>query len=565
MRKPLPVGVDDFEKIRSKGYYYVDKTLLIKELLDKKGEVNLFTRPRRFGKTLTLSMLRYFFENTGDAAENQAKETLFDGLRITEQGEAYTRAMSGYPVISITLKSSKQPTWELAYGCLKEAIGEEYLRHRNVMDSLVTPEQKRRYEDAMNLRGSRQDFVTSLRFLSDSLFQHFGKKVIILIDEYDVPLENSYFSGFYDEMVGFIRSLLESALKTNPYLEFAVITGCLRIAKESIFTGLNNIEMISVLNPSYDEYFGFTQKEVDEILEYYDLTEKRELIRQWYDGYRFGNTEVYNPWSVMNFVKLLTVSLDAFPSPYWANTSSNSIVRTLIERADISVKSELEELLAGGVIEKPVHEDITYDSVYDSEDNLWNFLFFTGYLKMVARRLEQENQYITMSIPNLEVRYIYNTMITNWFRDTIKAKDLSNLYRAVQEGDVEVFEHELSGLLKESISYMDAGEAFYHGFLLGVLGNMGDCLVKSNRESGNGRLDIMIKNLDDRKMPIVMELKVSETFKGLDAACDRAIEQIEEKEYDSWAPEDGYTEVLDYGIAFFRKRCKVKAKRRTFS
>ena len=564
MLKPLPVGVDDFEKIRSKGYYYVDKTLLVKELLDKKGEVNLFTRPRRFGKTLTLSMLRYFFEDTGNTEENKAKESLFDGLQIMEQGEAYTQAMSGHPVISLTLKSSKQPTWELAYGCLKEAIGEEYLRHRHVMDSLNTSEQKRRYEDVMNLRGSRQDFVTSLRFLSDSLFQHSGKTVIILIDEYDVPLENSYFSGFYDEMVGFIRSLLESALKTNPYLEFAVVTGCLRIAKESIFTGLNNIEMISVLNPSYDEYFGFTQKEVDEILRYYNLTEKREQIREWYDGYRFGDAEVYNPWSVMNFVKALTVSLDAFPSPYWANTSSNSIVRKLIENADISVKSELEELLAGGVIEKPVHEDITYDSVYDSEDNLWNFLFFTGYLKFVSRRLEQENQYITMGIPNLEVRYIYNTMITNWFRERIKSKDLSSMYQAIQDGNVEVFERELSGLLKESISYMDAKEVFYHGFLLGVLGNMGDCLVKSNRESGNGRLDIMIKNLDDGKAPIVMELKVSESFKSLDAACDKAIQQIEEKEYDAWAVEEGYPEVINYGIAFFRKRCKIKMKRRNF-
>lgn len=353
-------------------------------------------------------------------------------------------------------------------------------------------------------------------------------------------------------------------MKTNPYLELAVVTGCLRIAKESIFTGLNNMEMISVLNPSYGEYFGFTQKEVDEILGYYNLTEKREQIREWYDGYRFGDVSVYNPWSVMNFVKALTVSLDAFPSPYWANTSSNSIVRNLIENADISVKSELEDLLAGGVIEKPVHEDITYDSVYDSEDNLWNFLFFTGYLKLVSRRMEQENQYITMGIPNLEVRYIYNTMITNWFRERIKSKDLSSMYRAIQDGNVEVFERELSGLLKESISYMDAKEVFYHGFLLGVLGNMGDCLVKSNRESGNGRLDIMIKNIDDGKAPVIMELKVSESFKALDAACDKAIQQIEEMEYDSWVPEEGYTEVLDYGIAFFRKRCKIKMKRRKF-
>lgn len=564
MMKPLPVGVDNFEKIISKGYYYVDKTLFIKELLDKKGEVNLFTRPRRFGKTLTLSMLRCFFEDTGEAVSNRENQALFEGLQIMEQGEAYTQEMCSYPVINLSLKSSKQPNWELAYGCLKEAISEEYLRHHNVMDSLDTPEQKRRYEDVMNLRGSRQDFSTSIWFLSKCLYLHYGKKVIILIDEYDVPLENSYFSGFYDEMIGFIRSIFESALKTNPYLEFAVITGCLRITKESIFTGLNNLTMISILNPAYSEYFGFTQNEINHMLEYYGLSGQRGRIESWYNGYLFGGTKVYNPWSVSNYIKVLTAAPDELPAPYWANTSSNSIVRRLIENADPSVKDELEVLLAGGTIEKPVHEEITYDSVYDSEDNLWNFLFFTGYLKLISRRLEGENRYITMGIPNLEVKYIYSNMIKNWFTGKIKSKDLSSMYQAMQDGNAEVFENELSRLLKESISYMDAKEAFYHGFLLGVLGNMSDYIVRSNRESGNGRLDIVVKNLDDSKPPIIMEIKVAETFKGLEAACDKAIKQIIDMEYDSWAPEDGYTEVLDYGIAFFRKRCKIKVLRRQF-
>ncbi|XBX10762.1 AAA family ATPase (plasmid) [Enterocloster clostridioformis] len=564
MMRPLPVGVDDFEKIRSKGYYYVDKTLFIKELLDKKGEVNLFTRPRRFGKTLTLSMVRHFFEDTGEAVDNKRNQALFEGLQIMEQGAPYTQEMCSYPVINLSLKSSKQPTWELAYGCLKEAIGEEYLRHRNVMGALDTPEQKRRYEDVMNLRGSRQDFSTSIWFLSKSLYQHYGKKVIILIDEYDVPLENSYFSGFYDEMIGFIRSILESALKTNPYLEFAVISGCLRITKESIFTGLNNLEIISILNPTYSEYFGFTQKEIDKMLEYYGLSEQRGRIEAWYNGYLFGSIKVYNPWSVANYIKVLTADPEELPSPYWANTSSNSIVRRLIENADPSVKGELEVLLAGGTIEKPVHEEITYDSVYDSEDNLWNFLFFTGYLKLISRRLEGENRYITMGIPNLEVKYIYTNMIENWFAEKIKSRDLSSMYRSIQDGNAEAFEGELSRLLKESISYMDAKEAFYHGFLLGVLGNMSDYIVKSNRESGNGRLDIVIKSLDDSKPPVIMEIKVAETFKGLETACDKAIKQIEDKEYDSWVPEDGYTEVLNYGIAFFRKRCKIKVQRRQF-
>ena len=564
MAKPLPVGVDDFGKIISKGYYYVDKTLFIKELLDKKGEVNLFMRPRRFGKTLTLSMIRYFFEDTGETGKNQANQALFKGLQIMEQGERYLQEMCGYPVVNLSLKSAKQPNWELAYGSLKEAIGEEYLRHRNVVESLDTPEQRRRYEDVMNLRGSRQDFISSIWFLSKSLYQHYGKKVIILIDEYDVPLENAFFSGFYDEMIGFIRSIFESALKTNPYLEFAVITGCLRITKESIFTGLNNLKMISILNPTYSEYFGFTQKEINEILECYGLLEQCSRIEAWYNGYLFGGTKVYNPWSVMNYIEVLFADPNELPSPYWANTSSNSIVRHLIENADPSVKSELEVLLAGGTIEKAVHEEITYDSVYDSEDNLWNFLFFTGYLKLISRRLEGENRYITMGIPNLEVKYIYSNMIENWFVEKMKSRDLSPMYQAMQDGNAEVFENELTELLQESISYMDAKEAFYHGFLLGVLSNMSNYVIKSNRESGNGRLDIVVRSLDIKKAPIIMEIKVSETFKDMGAACDRAIQQIVDMKYDSWVQEDGYTEVLDYGIAFFRKRCKIKLTRRQF-
>ena len=467
-------------------------------------------------------------------------------------------------MISLSFKSSKQPNWELAYGCLKEEIGREYLKHRAVLASLELPEQRRRYEDIMNLRGSRQDFITSIRFLSDCLYLHWKKKVVILIDEYDVPLENSYFAGFYDEMMGFIRSIFESALKTNPCLEFAVITGCLRITKESIFTGLNNLEMNSILSRSYDEYFGFTQKEVNQMLHYYGLDDKQDLIKEWYDGYLFGDTEVYNPWSVANYVKALTAAADEMPAPYWANTSSNSIVRSLVERADVSVKEELEVLLSDGQIEKPIHEEITYDSVYDSEDNLWNFLFFTGYLKQVSRKMEHEIQYLTMAVPNLEVKYIYNNTITKWFRDEIKEKDLSFMYRAMQEGDAGRFQLELSGLLQESISYMDTKEAFYHGFLLGVLGNMSDYIVKSNRESGNGRLDIVVLSRDVLKTPVIMELKVSETYKGMEAACDAAIKQIEERRYDSWLPEEGYTEVLNYGIAFFRKQCRVKVQRKSF-
>lgn len=308
----------------------------------------------------------------------------------------------------------------------------------------------------------------------------YGKKVIILIDEYDVPLENAWFKGFYTEMADFLRSLFESALKTNPCLEFAVVTGCLRITLESIFTGLNNLEMISILNRSYGEFFGFVQEEVDEILHYYGLTAVRERSREWYNGYLFGNSQVYNPWSVMNYVKALTVDPNELPAPYWANTSANNIVKSLVEKADILVKKELEDLLAGGTIEKPIHEDITYNSVYNSDDNLWNFLFFTGYLRQISRRLDKVTQYVTMGIPNLEVEYIYQDTISSWFKEEIRERDLTVMYRAIQEGD----------------------------------------------------------------------------------ACGRALRQIREKEYDSWLPEEGYTEVWNYGIAFFRKQCKIQAEHR---
>lgn len=563
--KPLPVGVDDFKDLILNNYYYVDKTLFIKDLLDLKGKVNLFTRPRRFGKTLGISTVQYYFENTGDVEGNKENRSLFNGLQIMAQGERYTREMNRYPVISLSLKSSKQPDWELSYGCLIEEIGREYLRHCNIIESLQTEEQRRRYYDIMNSRGSRQDYVTSVRFLSDCLYRYWNQKVIILIDEYDVPLENSYFAGFYEKMIDFIRSVFESAFKTNPGLEFAVVTGCLRISRESIFTGLNNLEMISIMNHSYSGFFGFVQEEIDDMLRYYGLMEKREKIKDWYNGYLFGDSLVYNPWSVTNYVKALTVAPDEMPAPYWANTSSNNIVKGLVERADLSVKGELEVLLGGGSIEKPVHEDITYDTVYDSDENLWNFLFFTGYLKQISRSMNQVTQYVIMALPNREVEYIYRTSIVKWFRDEIKERDLSSMYQAMQNGDAVLFENELLKLLKISISYMDTKEAFYHGFMLGILANMKDYLVKSNREGGSGRSDIVIRSLNVCQAPMVVELKVSDTYKGMEAACDKALAQIREKEYASWLPEEGYTEVLNYGISFYRKQCKIKVERQVLS
>lgn len=556
--QPLPIGIDDFEKIITDNYYYVDKTLLIKELLDKKSEVTLFMRPRRFGKTLNMSMLRNFFENTGDQELNKKKAGLFAGTKIMDQGNDYLCHMNAYPTITLTLKSMKQPTWELAYDCIKDEIRKEFKRHRSVMKSLDLEEDKRRYNAIMNLKGRDHDYVTALQFLADCLYQEYQKPVVILIDEYDVPLENAYFTGFYEEMVSLIRSLLESALKTNEHLAFAIITGCLRITKESIFTGLNNLEMISILEVSYDEYFGFTQCEIDEMLKHYHLEQHRTVLKKWYDGYLFGKTEVYNPWSVTNYIKSLCIDSEAFPSPYWANTSSNQIIHTLVKRASASVKGELETLLLGNSIEKVIHEDITYDSVYDSDNNLWNFLFFTGYLKQLTQRLDGRNRMVTMTIPNEEVAYIYENTITNWFQEQIQERDLSTVYQAMLHGDAECFQTELSRLLQESISYMDGKENFYHGFLLGVLSNMQNYLTKSNRETGNGRLDIAVRSLDVLQAPVILELKVADSFKGMEYCCQKALTQIQEKRYDDWIPEEGYTEAWLYGIAFFRKQCMIR-------
>ena len=561
MKDALPIGIDDFKKLREEQYYYVDKSLLIKELLDLKGEVNSFTRPRRFGKSLNISMVKYFFEDTGNEEQNLKNRDLFEGLRIMKAGESYLCEMGSYPVISLSLKSAKQPDYKMAFGCIKEELAIEFRRHESVLSSLSGADAQK-YRKIMNGKGDLQDYITAIKFLSGCLARVYEKKVIILIDEYDVPLENAWLAGFYDEMIDFIRSLFESALKTNVDLKFAVITGCLRITRESIFTGLNNLEVISILNEAYGEYFGFVQEEVDELLQYYGRTSQKEIMKKWYDGYLFGTSEVYNPWSVINYVKNVYLNEQAFPSPYWANTSSNSIVKSLIERADAKVKQEIEELMAGSVIEKPVHEEITYADIYESEDNLWNFLFFTGYLKQVGRRLEGRYQYLTLKIPNEETMYIYENTITGWFRDKIRVRDLSVMYQAMLCDDGKTFQKELSGLLRESISYMDNGENFYHGFLLGILGNLKDYLVKSNREAGNGRYDILIRSLDVEQVPVVLELKLSETFKGMENAADAALAQIEEKDYDGWLVEEGYTEVIRYGIAFYKKQCRVKSARR---
>ena len=562
--KPLPIGIDNFEMLITRGYYFIDKTLLIKDLLDNKAAVNLFTRPRRFGKTLNMSMLQYFFEDernwyTGEKKDNSA---LFDNLNIMNAGEKYKAEMGKYPVINLSLKSAKQGSLDLALKCLTEEIANEFDRHKFILKSDDLKDQK---EEFMKIASKNDDiaiYTTSLRFLSECLEKYYGKKAIILIDEYDVPLENSFFRGFYEEMTDFIRSLFESALKTNPHLEFAVLTGCLRISKESIFTGLNNLEIISILNKSYDEYFGFTNKEIKKICKDYDMENKYEAIKEWYNGYTFGNANIYNPWSVVRFIKDLTFDINEYPSSYWANTSSNSTVKSLIERADDETKNEIELLIEEKTIEKPVHEDITYDEIYDSIDNLYNFMFFTGYFNKVNERIDKKTKikYLELKIPNEEVKYIFREKILKWFDKNIKNRDFSKMYEAVINKNEVVFEEELAEILLETISFNDAYENFYHGFVTGVLSGMKGYIVKSNRESGNGRGDIFIRPVTRRKAAIILELKVAKTFDELEEKADEALKQIEEKKYEKELMDDGYKDIIKYGIAFYRKDCLIKIK-----
>ena len=550
---PLPVGVENFEDLIQTGYYFVDKTLFIRELIDMKGKVNLFTRPRRFGKTLNMSMLRYFFEmGKADNAE------LFQGMKIMDAGEEYLAHMGKYPVISISLKSMKQLTYDDAFYCLQEELAREFKRHDELLPRLLYEEDREKYLRFIGRKAETKEYLDSLKFLSECLFQCYGRKAIILIDEYDVPLENAYFSGFYDKMVSVIRALFESALKTNDNLEFAVITGCLRISKESIFTGLNNLKIMSITSRTYAEHFGFTPEEVEQILRDYGLEDNLKIVKQWYDGYRFGESEVYNPWSVINYVDSCYHDKKAFAKPYWSNTSSNSIVKNLIEQADISVKQEIERLIEGGTIEKPIHEDITYDDMNSTQDNLWNFLFFTGYLKKISERQEGETIYMEMAIPNSEVRYVYKNAVLRWFEERTEKKELMPLYESLLNGKADELAEILSENLMETISFYDYQESYYHGFLAGMLKNIGNYIVQSNRESGNGRPDILVRYPSVRGKAVIIEIKVSKTYQGMEEKCDEALNQIEEQKYEEALRQEGYRDILKYGVAFYRKECMVK-------
>ena len=481
-----------------------------------------------------------------------------------EAGEEYLSHMGQYPVIFLTLKSAKQPNYKLAYEVLLGDIRREFTRHRYVLqDDILTDEQRRQFERILADDVAEADCAVAFKILSECLYAYHKKNVIFLLDEYDVPLENAYFSGFYDEMVGFIRSLFESFLKTNDYLELAVITGCLRISKESIFTGLNNLNVVSIISNNYAEYFGFVQQEVEEMLSYYGMPDRIAEAKQWYDGYLFGETEVYNPWSIINYVNGITDGGIPYPRPFWANTSSNSIVRELIAKADVTVKKEIESLMAFGTIEKPIHEDITYGEIDKTQDNLWNFLFFTGYLKAVSVRFEGINVYLTLAIPNMEILYIYENSIKDWFREQVKVTDFSKMYEAVLSGDARTFQENIVAQLRRSISYYDTVEQFYHGFMLGILSPLKDYRVLSNRKGGNGRTDITLTPVDLKMPAVILEFKCARKLTDLEAGCDEALKQIDDRNYMDEPVEEGCTHIIKYGICFYKKICKVKCKEET--
>ena len=563
MRKKLPIGIENFEEFSSENFYYADKTLFIKELLQNWGKVNLFTRPRRFGKSLNMSMLKCFFEIGRDPAP-------FEGLKIAREKELCEKYMGKLPVISISLKSVDGLKYDSALASLKTVIGNEAGRFRFLRDSAKLDENdKNSYNQLVNVevKGSSKytmsddTLVDSLKTLSLLLEKHYGQKAILLIDEYDVPLDKAFQAGYYDEMVSFIRNLLGNALKTNDSLYFAVLTGCLRISKESIFTGLNNLKVHTISDVRYDEYFGFTDADVDALLEFYGLSSYKEIIRDWYDGYRFGDTDVYCPWDVINYCDELLAAPGTPPKNYWANTSGNSLILRLLEKTDQTTKDEVEELLNGGKITKRVRQELTYRDIEDSVGNVWSVLYATGYL--TGRYMDQADADIfSLWLPNGEIHKVFYDLVEGWFLEVTRSdtERINRFCATFPAGDAETIQEMLSDYLWDSISVRDTAvrknmkENFYHGMLLGLLRSQGSWRVKSNAEAGEGYSDISIQTPD--RTGIVIELKYADDG-NLQKACGEALKQIEEKKYAEGMKRWGTKKILKYGIAFYEKECMV--------
>lgn len=551
--KSIPIGIEDFKEMIDKDYYFVDNTMLIKELLDSNNKVTLFTRPRRFGKTLNMSMLRRYFEKT-----DENNSYLFDGLKIARTGSKYQSYMGQYPVISISLKGIGQSSYEEAFAEFKNLVAQEVWRHKELLKSEnLMPANRNKLEKICSDTAANYVYNTSLKLLSDCLCQEYGKRVIILIDEYDVPLQRAYLYGYYDQMVTLIRSVFESVLKTNSSLEFGVLTGCLRISKESIFTGLNNLKINSIKTADCSEYFGFTELEVKKLAAYYGISEKFDEIKKWYDGYLFGKTDIYNPWSVLNYISTAIHNPDLPADQYWSNTSSNDIIHELILKGDRSTKHDVETLVTGGSIEKPLYDDITYSTIDVNSDHIWSFLLHTGYLKPLKIYQKGIQNYFTAMIPNIEIVTIYENTFKKWFDKSVRAADKSVLLNAVLTGNAEIFELEVNKWLLRSISYHDGYENFYHGFLVGLLEYSEDYLVESNREQGTVRSDIIIKNILTKEA-VIIEVKPVRKGETLDEQCDLALAQIEAKQYAVHLGFENYKKIIKYGIAFQEKQCRVK-------
>lgn len=555
----LPVGIENFEDIRKLGFYYIDKTKLIEQLLQNWGKVNLFTRPRRFGKTLNMSMLRAFFEIGTD-------ESLFEGLYIANNKELCAEHMGKYPVIFISLKDVNGLLYEEAFDALTQIVGNEACRFLFLLESdKLTEIEKEQYRGFLKIKDGKHDIekglvLSSLKVLSKFLSKHYGRKTIIIIDEYDVPLGKAFQNGYYNEMVELVRGFFGQALKTNDFLHFAVLTGCLRISKESIFTGLNNFEVLSILNVQYEEGFGFTDAEVRDILKYYNLSDHYPEVKEWYDGYHFGNTDIYCPWDVIRYCKSLCADPEALPEDFWSNSSGNAIVRRFIDKADVRTKDEIERLIAGECIEKEVSQELTYDELEDKIENLWSVLFTTGYLTQQGRTASGRYR---LSIPNKEIKNLFTKKIREWFRDVSRndGKTLEEFCNSFIERKPEKIEQLFGDYLWNTISIRDTAvakekkENFYHGILLGLLGYKTNWLTKSNAESGVGYSDILVETPDNRT-GIVIELKYAEDG-DMNAACKAALKQIEDRDYVAKLKQDGMRNFIKYGIACYKKECKV--------
>ena len=551
--KKLPIGIENFEEMQTQDFYYVDKTALIAELLESWGKVNLFTRPRRFGKTLNMSMLQYFFEIGSD-------KRIFDGLKIAEKKELCEKYMGKYPVVFMSLKGVDGLTFETAYRALCSIIRKEALRLEFLRDSdRLTENEKKSLNRILTGKYDDQDIRDSLQMLCALLEKHYGQKPILLIDEYDVPLDKAYYHGYYPEMIDLIRAMFQSALKTNSSLFFAVLTGCLRVSKESIFTGLNNLMVHSISDVSFDEYFGFTDEEVRKMLADYGLEGHCEETRAWYDGYRFGEQDVYCPWDVINYVYALRHDPEVEPKAYWINTSGNDMVRRLIEKgSDGTEQLEIERLIEGKTIEKALNENLTHSEIDASIENLWSLLYMTGYLTITRK---PSGGIYSLRIPNREVQHIFKQQVLSWFKDKARAETdkLTGLYAAFETGDTDTIKEILDEQLLDTVSFYDAHESFYHGFLLALLSTCASWNVTSNIETGKGRSDI-IAGRKDRRVGFVVEVKDVKDEDKLDAACEAALRQIDERDYTAILRRFRVKEIHKYGIAFWDKECRVAMK-----